>query len=310
MRRRNRSQEHIEGFDNFWPGFVDAFATVIMVITFLLTLFVVSQHFLNDALVDKDDAIGQFRQKLLQMSSALGLEQTEKKRVEAQALSLTQDVSQRDMQLSDLNVRLQHLQDQVNRLSGLLSSSKEELSQTQIENEKKDFNLKELQQKLDAAMLEKMQELATYRSEFFGKLRTVLGEREDIKIVGDRFVFQSEVLFPSGSAQLSPAGFKQVKQLAQSLQDIGAQIPENIPWILRVDGHTDARPILHSDKFPTNWELSFARAMAVVRALEKNGIPAARLGATGFGAHQPLSTGKMAADYKTNRRIEFKLDRR
>jgi chemotaxis protein MotB len=152
-----------------------------------------------------------------------------------------------------------------------------------------------------------VQELARYRSEFFGRLREVLGERSDIRIVGDRFVFQSEVLFDTGEATLNPAGEAQLASFADTLREIAGSIPAEIDWILRVDGHTDVRPI-SSARFPSNWELSTARATEVVKYLISRGIPPRRLVAAGFGEYQPLEPGNTEEAYRRNRRIEFKLD--
>ena len=154
-----------------------------------------------------------------------------------------------------------------------------------------------------------MEELSRYRSEFFGRLREVLGDRKDIQIVGDRFVFQSEVLFTSGSAELETGGKLRLAELADTLLEISLKIPPEIPWILRVDGHTDTVPI-HTAQFPSNWELSSARAISVIQFLMEQGIPAGRLAAAGFGQFQPLDDGFDETANRRNRRIELKLTER
>ena len=159
------------------------------------------------------------------------------------------------------------------------------------------------------ALAQKVQELARYRSEFFGRLRDILGTRPGITVVGDRFVFQSEVLFASGSADLALDGQQQMKQLALTLLDVAKAIPADINWILRVDGHTDSQPI-NTAAFRSNWELSTARAIAVVRYLTAQGIPPERLAAAGFGEFQPLDSGTDPAARAKNRRIELKFDQR
>lgn len=169
----------------------------------------------------------------------------------------------------------------------------------------KDAKIADLGTKLNAALLGQVQELQRYRSEFFGRLRSILAGRPGISEVGDRFVFQSEVLFPSGSAELSPKGAEQIRQLAATLKSIAASIPPGLPWVLRVDGHADRQQI-HS-KYPSNWELSAARAISVVRVLMGQGIPASHLVAAGFGEFQPLDTGNTPAAYARNRRIELRL---
>jgi len=163
--------------------------------------------------------------------------------------------------------------------------------------------------RLNAALAGKVQELSRYRSEFFGKLRTVLGNRSDVRVVGDRFVFQSEVLFASGNAALNEAGKEQLRRLAEAIKEISAKIPTNLKWVLRVDGHTDILPI-STAKFPSNWELSTARALSVVRFLISRGVDTNRLAATGFGRYQPIDGGQTDAAYRRNRRIELKLTQR
>ena len=167
----------------------------------------------------------------------------------------------------------------------------------------------ELTQKLNLALAAKVGELAKYRSEFFGKLREVLGDRADIRVVGDRFVFQSEVLFPSASATLEDSGKEQLMKLAQTLIEISKSIPPDVNWVLRVDGHTDRRPI-HTPEFRSNWELSTARATAVLQYLIEQGVPPNRLAAAGFAEFQPVDGGTGEDALAHNRRIELKFDQR
>ena len=183
------------------------------------------------------------------------------------------------------------------------------LEAAEAEVEQRDVRISDLGRRLNVALASKVQELARYRSEFFGRLREVLGQRQDIRIVGDRFIFQSEVLFASGSAELGEAGKGQMAQLATTLKDISAKIPADLPWVLRVDGHTDSAPI-HTAEFPSNWELSAARAISVVQFLIAQGIDPKHLAATGFGEFQPLDTGQGDEAFRRNRRIELKLDSR
>ncbi|MBT3358980.1 MAG: peptidoglycan -binding protein [Rhodospirillales bacterium] len=178
------------------------------------------------------------------------------------------------------------------------------------ESEKKNKTNEQKIGKLDARLAEalagKVEEMARYRSEFFGRLRRVLGERRDIRIVGDRFVFQSEVLFGSGEAVLGGGGMGQLEQFARTLGKVAATIPGDIDWVLRVDGHTDRIPI-HNEQFASNWELSTARAVSVVKFLIDSGIPAQRLVAAGFGQFHPLDARDDEIGHRRNRRIEFKL---
>jgi chemotaxis protein MotB len=158
-------------------------------------------------------------------------------------------------------------------------------------------------------MLKKAEELTEYRSEFFGKLKKALGNRPEIRIVGDRFVFQSEVLFPSASAQLEEGGKQELVKMADTLKEVSKSIPKEVNWIVTVIGHTDKRPI-STAQFPSNWELSTARALSVVKHLIENGIPAERLAATGYGEHQPIETGLTEEALAKNRRIELKFNQK
>jgi chemotaxis protein MotB len=198
---------------------------------------------------------------------------------------------------------------QIAALRQQLASLSEALDVSEAENEAKEVQIADLGRRLNAALATKVQELARFRSDFFGRLRELLGDRQDIRVVGDRFVFQSEVLFASGSAELEPEGRVQLGQLAGALTEIAATIPEDIDWVLRVDGHTDRRPI-STPEFPSNWELSTARAISVVKFLIVRGIDPDRLAATGFGEFQPLDTGSDEIAFRRNRRIELKLTQR
>ena len=162
---------------------------------------------------------------------------------------------------------------------------------------------------INLALASKVQELARYRSEFFGRLREIIGDRSDIRIVGDRFVFQSEVLFAPGNAELGDPAKTQLDPVIAALKQISAEIPKDINWVLRIDGHTDKRPISNA-QFPSNWELSAARAISVVRHMVAQGIPPDRVAAAGFADHQPLDPGDGEEAYRRNRRIELKLTER
>ena len=201
-----------------------------------------------------------------------------------------------------LNRQLLALRQQLARLSVALEVSEAKAAE-------QDVQIVDLGKRLNAALASKVEELARYRSEFFGRLREVLGDRPDIQIVGDRFVFQSEVLFETGSAELGAPGQVQLAQFAETLLEIAAKIPPEVDWILRVDGHTDKRPI-RTYQFQSNWQLSTARAISVVNFLESQGVPSKRLVAAGFGEYQPLADGDAEDVYRRNRRIELKLDQR
>ena len=178
-----------------------------------------------------------------------------------------------------------------------------------VASDKADKTIKDLGARLNTALAQQVQELKRYRSDFFGRLREILGNRADIRVVGDRFVFQSEVLFDSGQAILNPVGRTELDKLAVALLELDKKIPPEIAWVLRVDGHTDVRPIA-SFQFPSNWALSAARAISVVQYLVTKGVSPQRLVAAGFGEFQPLDTAVTEEAYRRNRRIELKLTER
>jgi len=212
--------------------------------------------------------------------------------------------------LSDeANLRVEILNRQILALRQQLADISKALDISETKAKEQDIQIADLGKRLNEALASKVEELARYRSEFFGRLREVLGDRKDIQIVGDRFVFQSEVLFGSGSADLGAEGQTKLAELAKTLLDIAQKIPTGIDWLLRVDGHTDSRPITTA-QFASNWELSSARAISVVKFLESQGIPANRLVAAGFAEYRPLDTGTDEAALQRNRRIELKLDQR
>ncbi|MBT5051510.1 MAG: peptidoglycan -binding protein [Rhodospirillaceae bacterium] len=216
------------------------------------------------------------------------------------ALTNEQKVSARaQRQVALLNQQLAALRRQLAGISEALEASEAKAKEQNVQ-------IVNLGSRLNAALASKVEELARYRSEFFGKLREVLGNRDDIRVEGDRFVFQSEVLFSSGSADMVGLGRRQISQLSTTLKDIASRIPKNIDWVLRVDGHTDRIPIKNA-KFPSNWELSTARAVAVVKLLIEDGLPPHRLAAAGFGEYRPLEPGNSQTALRRNRRIEFKL---
>jgi chemotaxis protein MotB len=198
------------------------------------------------------------------------------------------------------------LNQQIDELKTQLSAIASSLELAQNQGKAKDVEIANLGQKLNTALAQKVEELQQYRSEFFGKLRALLANRSGIQVVGDRFVFQSEVLFPVGSADLTPAGVAQMTTLAVTIKDIAAEIPPDIQWVLRVDGHTDPQPV-KGGAFPSNWELSAARAITVVKLLIADGVPAQHLAATGFGQYQPFGPGDAPDAYAKDRRIELRL---
>ncbi len=205
-------------------------------------------------------------------------------------------------QVEILNQQIAALRRQLAALESTLDASEKKDKDSQS-------RIADLGQRLNVALAQRVQELSRYRSDFFGKLREILGNRPDIRVVGDRFVFQSEVFFNSGQAVLSPEGRSELDKLASALLDLDKKIPGDIAWVLRVDGHTDVRPIA-SSQFPSNWALSAARAISVVQYLISKGVSPQRLVAAGFGEFQPLDPGATEEAFRRNRRLELKLTER
>src|SRR6266850_319173 len=283
-----RARRNDSGF-NYWPGFVDALSTLVLSIVFLLSVFLVVQFFLSQEVTGKDKALEQLNAKIAQLNDLLSLEKLAK-------LNL-------DDQVSQMRAGLASAEGERDRIKGLYDGLAGAGGDAQ-------GRAADLGQRLNVALAQRVQELSRYRSEFFGRLRAILGNRPDIRIVGDRFVFQSEVFFDTGQALLLPEGRAELEKLASALIDLDKQIPAEIAWVLRVDGHTDVRPIFNSPVFKSNWELSSARAISVVQYLVSLGVPAQRLVAAGFAEFQPLDTAATEEAYKRNRRIELKLTER
>lgn len=301
---------------NIWPGFVDVLSGLLMTILFALIIFMVAQFYLTEALSTKDKSLGNLQKIIQELSTTLGIEKKQRAALDQQfqqtqtnvqqlSSSLSREISQKEqafLQIEALKEELSQLNQQILRLNEVL-----QVSEKTVEN--KNVQLQDLNVRLQEALEEKFKELSAYRSEFFGKLKEALGKRDDIRIVGDRFVFQSEVLFDLGSDRLGQEGTQKLMRLAQTLKEIAAKIPREIHWILRVDGHTDTLPI-KTQEFKSNWELSTARAVSVVKFLIQQGIDPQNLAAAGFGEFNPLDKGKDPQSLSRNRRIELKLDQR
>ncbi len=326
---------------DYWPGFVDALSTLLLVVTFLMVLFMVAQYFVAQEASGKDTALARLQKQIAQMADMLSLERSQKKSALEESSSLRATLSASDAekkrlagilssegakgssaetriaaaakQLDDqksltaealaqvelLNQQILALRKQITALENSLGDSDKRDKQSQSQ-------IADLGQRLNVALAKRVQELSQYRSTFFGELKKSLGERDDIQVVGDRFVFQSEIFFDSGSADLAPQGFSELDKLAAALRDLEGRIPRELNWVLRIDGHTDIRPIATST-YRSNWELSSSRAISVVKYLISKGVPPNRLVAAGFGEFQPLSAGGSDADLRRNRRIELKL---
>lgn len=206
------------------------------------------------------------------------------------------------LRIETLNRQLADLRDQLAKVTAALDLAHRDKN-TQ------DVKLLDLGQRLDAALASQVSKLERYRSEFFGKLREALGNRSDVRVVGDRFVVPTDILFHSGSAELDPEAEPRLAQLVGTLRELSGKIPGDIDWVLRIDGHTDRIPI-HNDRFPSNWELSTARAVAIVKYFIALGIPAERLSANGFGQYQLLDPADTPSAHAKNRRIELQLTNR
>lgn len=335
-RRRNRTVTA-----DYWPGFVDAMATLLLVIIFLLSIFMLAQFLLAREIAGRDTALSRLGAELSELTELLSLERDAKALLGTDLVALratlaTEENKHKALQgiigenaidkkanqgryaaiFNDLNdqrrLRAQSLS-QVEILNQQIGALRRQLAILSAalgtaENDEKlaKAEIKDLGNRLNAALVRRVQQLARYRSAFFENLSKILQQRSDIRIVGDRFVFQSEVLFAKGEAAINAEGLKEISILGQALIELQKQIPAGINWVLRVDGHTDADPI-DTEQFPSNWELSAARAISVVRQLISEGVPENRLVAAGFGEFYPLDTGDTETAFERNRRIELKL---
>ena len=337
-----RARRGARGFD-YWPGFVDALSTMLLAMIFLLSVFMLAQFFLSREVTGKDTALLKLNRQIEELTALLALEraQTADARSSLSALNVTLETARADKarlegllaagasaaadaggqasaataaldaekqisaraqaQVDILNQQIAALRRQLAALEDALNASeqRDRESQTQIAD---------LGSRLNVALARTVQELSRYRSDFFGRLREILGSRPGVRVVGDRFVFDSEVLFDSGRAEVKAAGKTQMDQLAGAIADLEREIPPEIPWVLRVDGHTDKRPV--AGQFKSNWELSSARAIAVVQYLIARGVSPQHLVAAGFGEFQPIDEGDGEEALRKNRRIELKLTER
>ncbi|MGA3302193.1 MAG: peptidoglycan -binding protein [Methylovirgula sp.] len=322
---------------DYWPGFVDALSTMLLAITFLLSVFMMAQFFLAREVTGKDTVLAQLHKQIDELTSLLALERAGKSDADNQlaALAATLDATKKDKEQLEAALaaakggtaptggldqqlaaekqvsaralaQIDILNQQIAALRKQLAAIEDALSASEAKDQESQAKIADLGARLNVALAQKVQELTRYRSDFFGRLRQILGDRPDIRVVGDRFVFQSEVLFDSGQATVNPAGDAELDKLASAIVELEHEIPPEIPWILRVDGHTDKRPI-QSAQFPSNWQLSTARAVAVVQYLISKGVDPQRLAAAGFGEFQPIDPGDSDDAYSKNRRIELKL---
>lgn len=264
---------------------------------------------LSDQLADAKTALAKSRADLKAATAAaakqkldLAAETDARKKAEAAVAERDDKIKGQQSAADRLALQMAALQKQLQEIQAALDLS-------EAKNKAANVQIVDLGKRLNAALANKVAELAGYRSEFFGRLRQLLGDRSDIKVVGDRFVFQSEVLFPRASADLTLEALDKLTPLANALKEISAKIPPDINWVLQVEGHTDRQPI-NTPEFKSNWELSTARAVSVVKFLIAQGIPPNRLSAAGFGEFQPVDTGGSPDAFSHNRRIELKLTQR
>lgn len=260
----------------------------------------------RDRLAKEVLALRAARDRLAEQAEAVA---EERDRLRGRLGAVSEEAGRKTGELAEARAALELLNRQVAALREQLASLQEALDAEEAQNKEQRVEIEELTRRLNVALASKVRKLEQYRSEFFGRLREVLGSRSDIQIVGDRFVFQSEVLFDTASTDLGANGRTELDKLADALKDIAGKIPDDIDWVLRVDGHTDRRPIQTPD-YPSNWELSTARAVSVVKYLIAEGIPPRRLAATGFGEYRPIAQGESDAAHRRNRRIELKFDQR
>jgi chemotaxis protein MotB len=337
---RGRRRAH----QDYWPGFVDVLSTLLLVTIFLMSMFMIAQYFATQESSGKDSALERLTKQIASLNELLALERTRKKSAEDQLVSmqvsltnaekerartqallgeegekgksadsriaaLSSEAEEQKKLSSQAMAQVELLNQQIAALRRQIAALEDALNASEKRDRESQTRIADLGQRLNVALAKRVQELSRYRSDFFGELRKILGDRDDIQIVGDRFVFQAEVFFASGSAEVNPDGKLELDKLAVAIQQLDKQIPSEINWVLRIDGHTDIHPIA-TPTFPSNWELSSARAISVVKYLMIQGVPAKRLVAAGFGEFQPLVEGTAEADLRRNRRIELKLTER
>ena len=330
---------------SYWPGFVDALSTMLLVIIFLLSVFMLAQFFLSREVSGKDDALSALNRRIEELTSVLSLERTLKGDAESKLTSLNATLGAEQEQQRALRAALEKqgagsagadarvaaaataldqqkavseqafaqldaLNQQIAALRRQLAAIQEALDASKSSGKEAQEKIADLGSRLNVALAQRVQELSRYRSDFFGRLRQILGARPDVRVVGDRFVFDSSVLFDSAKADVNPAGKLSLDSLASAILDLEREIPPDLPWILRIDGHTDNKAI-SGGPYKSNWDLSAARAIAVVQYLQAKGVEPQRLAAAGFGEFQPLEgAGNDDASLARNRRIELKLTER
>ena len=340
-RGRNRKSNE---YGEFWPGYVDVLSTLLLTMTFLLSIFMLSQFFVSQESAGKDTVLRRLNRQIAELTSLLSMEKGKGRNIEDEMASLQATLStlkaenaklsgaaglgdktagEATDRITGLNKLLEDekgissealskidlLNQQLLSLRRQIAALNEALQAAEAKDKDAQTRITDLGARLNVVLARQVQELQRYRSDFFGRLRELLRDRRDIRVVGDRFVFQSEVLFPSGQAQMTQEGLAAIDALASAIVELERQIPPEIDWALQVDGHTDSRKIASRD-FPSNWELSSARATSVVKYLIARGVSPKRLVAAGYGEFAPLEDGTTDDVLRRNRRIELKLTNR
>ncbi|MFK8250312.1 peptidoglycan -binding protein [Ancylobacter terrae] len=340
--RSRNSERRID----YWPGFVDALSTLLLVFVFLLSIFVLAQFFLTQEMSGKDTALQRLQAQIRELTELLALERAnndtadgelgalrsslataeaerdklrqaivslpapaDTSEADARAVQLGRELSQQKDLAAQALAQIDLLNQQIAALRRQMAALEEALDISEKKDRESQSKLADLGRRLNVALAQRVQELTRFRSEFFGRLNAILGNRDDVRVVGDRFVFQSEVFFDAGAAALNPSALPALDKIAEAITALEKEIPPEIAWVLRVDGHTDNRPIA-TPQFPSNWELSAARAIAVVQYLVSKGISPSRLVAAGFGEYQPIDGADTDEARAKNRRIELKLTER
>ena len=340
---RGRSR-HSGEYSLFWPAYVDVLSTLLLVVTLLMSIFMIAQYFAAQEASGKDSALKRLTRQISELTSMLSLEKgksqssqdelaalqaslaslkadNEKltgaglgaderaKAAEGRVVAITSDVEAQKNISNEALSKVDLLNQQLLALRRQIAALSDALDVSQKKSVESDKTIKDLGARLNTALARQVQELKRYRSDFFGRLRELLKDRKDIRVVGDRFVFESEVLFPSGSATLTPEGTGAMDKMAEAIVELQNEIPSDIDWALQINGHTDARPISNPE-FRSNWELSTARASSVVKYLVSHGVPPDRLVAAGYAEFQPIDAGVSEEAFQKNRRIELKLTNR
>ncbi len=330
---------------DYWPGFVDAMATLLLVFVFLLSVFFLSQFFLSQEITGKDTVLNRLNTQIAELTELLALERAGKREMSDTLASLQSNLltveSERDRlqglldsnaglvdtatgKIRDLESGLDNerkisqralaqvelLNQQISALRRQIAALEDALDASETRDRESQTKIADLGRRLNVALAQRVQELSRYRSDFFGRLREILSGRSDIEIVGDRFVLPAGVLFGSGSDEINDTFEVELSKLAEAIVQLEGEIPEDINWVIRVDGHTDKIPLRGTGRFRTNWDLSAARAISVVRSMIDKGVSPERLVAAGFGEFRPLDPEETEEAYARNRRIELKLTQR